>query len=151
MNSASTSAQTGAGRVTWQCACYNTRKAARAVTKFYDDILASSGLKSTQLTLLGAISISGPTRMSELADMLALDKTTLTRNVKLLQADGLIEVAAGADRRVRIVALTRTGTDVLELALPRWREAQRRLVEHLGEARWRRLIADLAEIDALEP
>jgi DNA-binding MarR family transcriptional regulator len=151
MDSTSNSAQAGAGRVTWQCACFNTRKAARAVTKFYDDILASSGLKSTQLTMLGAISISGPTRMSELADMLALDKTTLTRNLKLLEADGLIEVAAGDDRRVRIVALTQAGTDALALALPFWREAQRRVVEHLGEARWRGLFDDLAKIEALGP
>ncbi len=151
MNSTSKSAQTGGGRITWQCACFNTRKAARAVTRFYDDMLAPSGLKATQLTMLGAISISGPTRMSELAEMLALDKTTLTRNLKLLEAGGLIAIAAGADRRVRVVALTGAGTDALEHALPRWREAQRRIVEHLGEARWRRLVADLAEIEALDP
>ncbi len=144
------SAQTGGGRITWQCACFNTRKAARAVTRFYDDMLAPSGLKATQLTMLGAISISGPTRMSDLADMLALDKTTLTRNLKLLEAGGLVAIAAGADRRVRVVALTRAGADAVDRALPRWREAQRRMVEHLGEARWRRLVADLAEIDALD-
>ena len=121
------------------------------MTRFYDDMLAPAGLKATQLTMLGAISISGPTRMSELAEMLALDKTTLTRNLKLLQDDGLIEIAAGDDRRVRIVAMTRAGTDALELALPRWREAQRRVVEHLGEARWRGLVDDLAKIEALGP
>ncbi len=151
MNSALNSAQAGSGRITWQCACFNTRKASRAVTRFYDEILAPSGLKATHFTMLGAISISGPTRMSELADMLALDKTTLTRNLKLLEAGGLITVAAGADRRVRIVSLTRAGADAVDRALPRWREAQRRMVEHLGEARWRRLVADLAEIDALDP
>ncbi len=140
-----------AGRITWQCGCFNTRKAARAVTRFYDAMLAPSGLKATQLTMLGAVSISGPARMSELAQMLALDKTTLTRNLKLLEAGGLIAVAAGADRRVRVVALTRAGADAVDRALPRWREAQRRMVEHLGEARWRRLVADLAEIDALDP
>jgi len=151
MNSASKSAQAGSGRVTWQCACFNTRKASRAVTRFYDEILAPSGLKATHFTMLGAISISGPMRMSELADMLALDKTTLTRNLKLLEAGGLIAIAAGADRRVRLVSLTRAGADAVDRALPRWREAQRRMVEHLGEARWRRLVADLAEIDALHP
>ncbi len=151
MDSTSISAQAVGGRITWQCACFNTRKAARAVTRFYDDMVAPSGLKATQLTMLGAISISGPTRMSELAEMLALDKTTVTRNLKLLEAGGLIAIAAGADRRVRVVALTGAGTDALEHALPRWREAQRRIVEHLGEARWRRLVADLAEIDALDP
>ena len=117
MNSVSQTAQTGGGRITWQCACFNTRKAARAVTRFYDEMLAPSGLKATQLTVLGAISISGPTRMSELADMLALDKTTLTRNLKLLEADGLIAIAAGADRRVRVAALTRAGADAVDRAL----------------------------------
>jgi DNA-binding MarR family transcriptional regulator len=113
-------------------------------------MLAPSGLKATQLTMLGAISISGPARMSELAEMLALDKTTLTRNLKLLEAAGLIAIAAGADRRARVVALTGAGTDALERALPLWREAQRRMAGHLGEARMRRLVDDLAELDALE-
>ena len=140
-----------AGRITWQCACFNTRKAARAVTRFYDDMLEPSGLKATQLTMLGAISISGPARMSDLADMLALDKTTLTRNLKLMEAGGLIAMAQGADRRARIVSLTRAGADALERALPLWREAQRRAVEHLGEARWRRLVADLADLEGLVP
>ncbi len=147
----SKSAQTGGGRITWQCACFNARRAARAVTRFYDDILAPSGLKATQLTMLGAISISGTARMSELADLLALDKTTLTRNLKLLEAAGLIAITAGVDRRVRVVAPTDAGTDALDSALPLWREAQRRMVEHLGEARWRRLVGDLDEIDALSP
>ncbi len=114
-------------------------------------MLAPSGLKATQLTMLGAISILGTARMSELASLVALDKTTLTRNLKLLQGDDLIAIAAGADRRVRVVALTRTGTDALERALPLWREAQRRMVEHLGEARWHRLVADVAEFDAISP
>ena len=139
------------GRITWQCACFNSRKAARAITKFYDDMLAPSGLKATQLTMLGAISILGTAQMSELASLVALDKTTLTRNLKLLQSDGLIAIAAGLDRRARVVRLTRTGTDTLERALPFWREAQQRMVEHLGESRWRRLVADLAELNAISP
>jgi DNA-binding MarR family transcriptional regulator len=140
----------GAGRITWQCACFNTRKAARMVTRFYDDVLAPSGLKATQLTMLGAISISGPTRLSSLAEMLELDKTTLTRNLKRLETDGMIEVARNPeDRRVRIAALTPTGEAALKRALPLWRAAQLRLVEHLGEARWRAFVADLAELEAL--
>ena len=121
------------------------------MTRFYDGALAPSGLKATQLTMLGAIAISGPVRMSELADMVVLDKTTLTRNLKLLEAGGLVAIAAGEDRRERVASLTRPGRDALERALPLWREAQRRVVEHLGAARWRRLIADLAEVDALDP
>ncbi len=121
------------------------------MTRFYDDMLAPSGLKATQMTMLGAISISGTARMSELADMLAIDKTTLTRNFKLLEAGGLIEITAGSDRRERVVSLTQAGTATLERALPRWHEAQRRMLEHFGETRWRRLIADLAELEDLTP
>ncbi len=138
-------------RISWQCACFNVRKAARAVTRFYDGALAPSGVKARQRTMLGAIGIAGPVRMSELADMLVLDKTTLTRNLKLLEAGGLVAIAAGEDRPERVASLTRPGRDALERALPRWREAHRRVVEHLGAARWRRLIADLAEVDALDP
>ena len=151
MESASESAPIKGGRITWQCACFNSRKAARAVTKFYDDLLAPSGLKATQLTMLGAISILGTAQMSELANLVALDKTTLTRNLKLLQSEGLIAVTTGADRRVRVVGLTRTGTDTLERALPLWREAQQRMVKHLGESRWRRLVSDLAELNVITP
>jgi len=139
------------GRITWQCACFNSRKAARTVTKLYDDMLAPSGLKATQLTMLGAISILGTAQMSELASLVALDKTTLTRNLKLLQSDGMIAIAAGSDRRVRVVRLTRTGTSALERALPLWRDAQRRMVEHMGEVRWRRLVTDLAELNTISP
>ncbi len=143
------SSHLSAGRIAWHCTCFNVRKAARAVTRFYDDGLAPSGLKATQLTMLGAISISGPARMSDLAELLALDKTTLTRNLKLLEAAGLVAIGPGTDRRARIVALTPAGTYALERALPLWREAQRRVALHLGEARWRRLIDDLSELEGL--
>ena len=114
-------------------------------------MLAPSGLKATQLTMLGAISILGTAQMSELASLVALDKATLTRNLKLLQSDGLIAISTGSDRRVRVVRLTNTGTDALERALPLWRKSQQRMVEHLGEPRWRRLVADFAELNAISP
>ena len=151
MKSGSKSVKSKGGRITWHCACFNFRKAARAVTRYYDDMLAPSGLKATQLTMLGAISNLGSARMSELANLVALDKTTLTRNLKPLQAEGLIAITAGADRRVRVVGLTRTGMDALERALPLWREAQQRMIEHLGEAHWRQLVADLTEFDTISP
>ncbi len=143
------SAPATAGRITWQCACFNTRKAARAVTRFYDDMLEPSGLTATQLTMLGAISISGPARISLLAELLVLDKTTLTRNLKLLETAAMVTIAAGEDRRERIVALTPQGAEAVERALPHWRAAQRRIVEHLGEARWHRLVDDLSDLEGI--
>ena len=149
MTSTLESRHASAGRITWQCACFNSRRAARAVTRFYDDMLAPTGLKATQLTMLGAISIAGTPRMSELAEMLALDKTTLTRNLKLLEAAGLITIVAGADRRARVVALSQEGEAALERALPLWKEAQRRLVEHLGDDAWRGFVGVLARVEDL--
>lgn len=139
----------GGGRVAWHCACFNTRRAARAVTRFYDSVLAPAGVTATQFTLLGALSVTGAAAISRLADALALDRTTLTRNLALLERDGLIVSAPGADRRARIVSLTGAGEDAVARALPYWREAQRRIVGHFGDERWRGLGADLSELAAL--
>lgn len=149
MNAAIRSSPAAPGRVTWQCACFNVRKAARAVTRFYDEALAPSGLKATQLTVLGAISISGSATMSALADMLSLDKTTLTRNIKLLEKAGLILAASGDDRRERIVSLSEAGDTALQRALPLWREAQRRLAEHVGHDDWHRVLDIMSRFDEL--
>ena len=71
-------------RVAWHCTCFNVRRASRAVTQFYDDIMAPSGIKATQFTMLGAVALMGPASVTRLAEHLALDRTTLTRNLKVL-------------------------------------------------------------------
>ena len=86
-------------RVAWHCTCFNVRRAARAVTQFYDDIMAPSGIKATQFTMLGAVAMMGPASVTRLAEHLALDRTTLTRNLKGLADLGLIEISAGKDRQ----------------------------------------------------
>jgi DNA-binding MarR family transcriptional regulator len=91
------------------CACKNLRRTARAVTQLYDETLRPSGLRVTQFTLLVAVAVSQPVPITRLADALALDRTTLARDLKPLTERGLVEVAAGEDRRVRVVRLTRQG------------------------------------------
>jgi DNA-binding MarR family transcriptional regulator len=139
-----------ARRVAWSCACFNARRAARAVTDYYDRALRPSGVTATQVSLLGAIAMTGPAPIQRLAETLDLDHTTLTRNLKLLDAAGWIAVRPGADRRERMIALSPAGESVLAGALPYWQAAQRRVQERFGPDRWRRLLDDLAELSALQ-
>lgn len=118
------------------CACRRARMAARKVTRAYDEALRPVGLKITQFTLLVAIGQGRPASISSLAEWLAMERTTLTRNLQLLERERLIELGPEGTRRTRAMTLTEKGRDVLERALPRWRTAQDRLEERLGPERW---------------
>jgi DNA-binding MarR family transcriptional regulator len=131
------------------CACKNLRRTARAVTQLYDETLRPSGLRVTQFTLLVAVAVSQPVPITRLADALALDRTTLARDLKPLTERGLVEVAAGEDRRVRVVRLTRQGGQAIGRAYPLWRRAQARLVEEAGPDHWRAVADDLEEVAAV--
>lgn len=127
------------------CTCFGLRKAARAVTQMYDQALKPAGLRATQFSLLVAAERSGPRGIGELAELLVMDRTTLTRNLKPLLDRGLLKSVEGADRRRRPVAITAKGRAALARALPHWREAQVRMAGSLGHSRWRRLLGDLRD------
>ncbi len=131
------------------CVCFNIRKASRAVTQAYDAALQPIGLRATQFTLLAAISISAPATISRLGERLVMDRTTLTRNLRPLEKQSLIEIASGEDRRTREVSLTANGRKTLAKGLPFWEKAQARLTGDLGESRWSRMLADLEKIVAV--
>jgi len=133
------------GIVANTCACFNLRKASRAVTQLYDEILQPSGLLTTQFTLVVAISIAGSTTITRLAEDLVMDRTTLTRNLKPLERQGLIEIVPGQDQRTRVVALTAEGCEALTKAIPLWEQVQASVVEGLGQNRWSRLLSDLSD------
>lgn len=128
---------------TAMCTSFNLRKAARAVTQFYDEALKGSGLKSTQFSLLSMAVASGGAPISRLADEMAMDRTTLTRNLKPLEDAGLIRVESGADRRVRRVVVTPEGEHVLSRAVPMWRRAQTRMIDRLGDEQWAAFLRQL--------
>jgi len=94
------------------------------MTALYDDALAKSGIKITQFSLLRAVERNEPASVTALAEDLDLDRTTLARNLNPLERDGLIEVAAGRDRRVTEVRLTAMGRKAIAKALPLWQKAQ---------------------------
>src|SRR5215217_5827709 len=79
------------------CACANLRRAARAVTQVFDEALAPSGLRATQFTLLVTSRLMGESTINELAEKMAMDRTTLSRNLKPLVRSGLLEVRPGED------------------------------------------------------
>lgn len=113
------------------------------MTQLYDRALRPVGLRVTQFSILGKLREQGPIPLTELAEELVIDRTTLTRNLELLRRQGLTTSRPGADGRVREISLTRRGNALLEQAYPYWEEAQRRVEEALGENRVRRLFADL--------
>ncbi len=131
------------------CACFNVRKAARALTAFYDQVMAPTGLRATQGTLLVALARAGDIRVTRLAGILGLDRTTLTRNLEPLQRDRLVVVRPGEDRRVKLAGITEKGRKTLAAAMPLWREAQRRIAEGTGAGRWTDLRRELGRLTAL--
>src|SRR5262249_58169002 len=88
------------------CTCFRVRQAARRVTQLYDHFLAGAGLRITQYSLLANLRQAGPLTMTELARRMAMDRTTLTRNLRPLQRHGYVAVTVGEDRRRRLLALT---------------------------------------------
>ena len=136
-------------KIAWHCTCFNIRRASRSVTEYYDSVLAPSGVRATQFTMLGAAALMGPASVTHLAERLALDRTTLTRNLRVLAEEGLVTISAGKDRRERVVQLTEAGQTAIDSATPLWHKAQSKLIENLGEQRWRRMIEDFADLSDL--
>lgn len=129
-----------------ECACLSLRKVTRAVTQLYDQKLRPTGLRSTQLPILVALGLHGPTNIGDLAEELVTDRTTLTRNLRPLVQRGLLEIHEGDDRRTRFVSLTRSGQATVQQALPLWAEAQGHITQALNARRLERLRQELAEL-----
>ncbi len=135
---------TGAKAEMAGCVCFSLRKAARTITQVYDAALAESGLRITQFSLLAMLNAHGrPRRISDLARDLVMDRTTLTRNLRPLEREGLLTISAGEDRRERLATITEEGTRRVRLAAPRWRTAQAHVLDLFGEERWLDIRSDL--------
>jgi DNA-binding MarR family transcriptional regulator len=106
------------------CHCLAARREARALTRLYEEKLRPHGLRATQFSVLAALSLKGPTPVSELADLLGLERTTLTRSAAVMERNGWIGEAPSADGRERPLRLTGKGRAKVEGAYPAWREAQ---------------------------
>jgi len=121
---------------TGYCASFNFRRTSRAVTKLFDRAFEGTGIRSTQFTILVGVAKSQPVAMGALAELLALDATTLTRSLRPLRKDGLLAVSERAAMRQRFIHLTRKGERTLAKAVPQWREVQENFVAAMGPERW---------------
>src|SRR5438045_3364522 len=115
------------------CIAVRLRLLNRVVTNFYDDALRPLGLKVSQLNILIVTAQLRVARPAEVCDILQLDTSTLSRNVRPLQANGWLEVVPGEDARAQPFRLTPQGKRLIEEAVPAWEEAQRRATELLGQ------------------
>jgi DNA-binding MarR family transcriptional regulator len=108
------------------CNCLAVRQAARYVTQLYDRHLARSGLRTSQYGILARLKRLGPMTINELAAELVMDRTTLGRNIRPLERDGLISITPGrSDRRLKELRLTGAGETRFEDGRRAWLEAQR--------------------------
>ena len=116
-----------------KCACTRVRRAARVLTSLYDEALAATGLNIAQFALLRAVGRLGTPNLSELAEEMALDRSTLGRNVLVLKRMRLLDVAEGDDLRARRVTTTTRAQRVVDSCLPMWDQAQRKVEARLGK------------------
>ena len=118
------------------CVCSTLRMVSRAVTQLYDDILRPSGLRVTQFSILATIASSGEANLRRLERVLAIDQTTLTRSVNLLERDRMIERVPNPDGRVKAMRLAGKGKRLLDVGRPLWAQAQDRVLRELGPPAW---------------
>lgn len=116
------------------CMCANLRRAARAVTQLYEEELRPTGLRSTQFTILQALSFTGEVTQGRLGEILAMDSTSLTRTLAIMSRHGWVEKGRGKDRREWRLRLSKAGEKQLNAALPLWERAQSRLRQLLGRS-----------------
>ena len=125
------------------CVCFNLRWVTRAVTQSFDALLRRHGIRPTQTPILSVLAARPGWTMQKLSDWLGMDRTTLVRNLRPLERDGLVQLS-GTGRGGRVtVRVTPNGKRALAKAMPAWRAAQKAVVKTLGEQRWSVILTDL--------
>ncbi len=123
------------------CYCAAVRSAARKTTALYDAALAPAGVNIAQYSLLRKIERSGPVSLTELGRIAELDRSTVGRNVKVLERLRLVWLKSAEDQREAAVSLTAAGAEALRRGAPLWEEAQRQVEAALGSEAAERLRA----------
>src|SRR5262245_1529985 len=114
------------------CVCNTLRMVTRAVTQLYDDVLRTSGLRVTQFSILATLAQAGEANLKQLEERLAVDQTTLTRSLNLLERDGVVERVPHPDARIKALRPTAKGRRALDVARPLWAQAQDAVLQELG-------------------
>jgi len=131
------------------CVCNKTRTATRVVTRIYDEALRPARLRATQFALLVALGDDGAMSIAALAKLMAMDRSTLTRNLRPLEAGGLVARGDEGWRRSRSVAITAKGRARLRQGLPLWEAAQSEVLRRLGPSNWSRVQTGLDLLAAI--
>ena len=121
------------------CACLNLRNASRAITRYFDTALRPCGLRQTQMPILVMLVVHERISVTQLAQQLVMDPSTMTRSLKTLAARGVIAVKFGKGGHTQAVSLTPRGRALLTQALPLWEHAQKQFVTEFGPQRWQQL------------
>lgn len=132
-----------------KCTCRNIRMTARVTTQYFDKIFLKAGMKAAQFALLSDISSHGTISINELADILLMDQTTVTRNIENLRKLNYVHVEQGRDLRKKYVSISKIGHAKLQEALPLWVEAQKFLIREIGEEKYEDFLNTLYKIQQL--
>jgi len=119
------------------CSCASVRRAARAVTQLFEEVLAPSGVSISQFIVLQILHDHGPVPQCRLSEGMFVAAETISRRLGLMRRMGWIQLQPGKDRRQRLYALTDLGQKKFDLALPYWIRAQKRLEKTMGEEQMR--------------
>ena len=130
------------------CACFNVRRVSRVITQFFDVEVRRHGIRPTQTPILRALQAKNGWSMAELSEWLGMERTTLLRNLRPLQRDGLVRAKGGGQGGHVALEITDKGRAALAKTLPAWRSAQDKVVAILGKERWSAIISDLQDVAA---
>jgi DNA-binding MarR family transcriptional regulator len=133
------------------CLAEGLRSANRAITKRYAEYLRDADVGAAQFSLLMRLYYLGEVSMTKLANQMETDRTTMARNVTLLERNGHVEITEGEDKRSRKIRMTDKGFAALEQALPLWQKAQQDLQQILGQDLWANLLKEMRTLVAVEP
>ena len=135
---------------TFPCHCTTLRYAAQTLTEVYDRVLAPSGLKVTQYVLLESIlQDEAEQSITDLAQQLGSDRSTIGRNLRILARDGLVSMSRGSDRREHTVHVTEQGREAVSLAHPLWQKAQTAVADTLGQDQLNMLKTLLSQLEEM--
>jgi len=127
-----------------QCVLTKSRRAARSVSRHFAQLIKPHGVTPSQASLLFALYGSEATSVSELADGIGIERSALTRNLRLLEKAGHVDAQVGGRGGAKAYRLSQTGHATLMEMVPLWHEAQHALREKLGEGQWKQMQATLA-------
>ena len=129
------------------CLNFQLRRTSRLLARYYDDALRPFGLRITQFNILAVLAQTGPITITALADFVGLERSALARNLKPIARKRFVTIVPGKDKRTRTVKLASAGRRKLEETLPRWDQAQTKLVEKVGRDDASALLRAVGKVD----